>query len=131
MAGEIVNMEKLAEAQEAADTAMEAAMLAAEKVAEVVRAADPDAKPVRLTDQRINTTLRIEPAVLGDAAVEDGRKVNDLILEGVHHILESATEGLMARDLGHFLQPQAHRPVQVQHTAAPRWRSGVRTSSMT
>ena len=87
MAGEIVNMEKLAEAQEAADTAMEAAMLAAEKVAEVVRAADPDAKPVRLTDQRINTTLRIEPAVLGDAAVEDGRKVNDLILEGVHHIL--------------------------------------------
>ena len=72
MAGEIVNMEKLAEAQEAADTAIEAAMLAAEVV-------------------------------------------NDLILEGVHHILKSATEGLMARDLGHFLQPQAHRPVRVQH----------------
>jgi hypothetical protein len=86
MAGEIVNMEKLAEAQEAADTAMEAAMLAAE----VVRAADPDAKPVWLTDQRINTTLRIEPALLRElkfAAVEDGRKVNDLILDGVHHIL--------------------------------------------
>jgi hypothetical protein len=45
---------------------------------------------VRLTDQRINTTLRIEPALLRElkfAALEDGRKVNDLILEGVHHVL--------------------------------------------
>jgi hypothetical protein len=44
----------------------------------------------RLTDQRINTTLRIEPALLRElkyAALEDGRKVNDLILEGVHHVL--------------------------------------------
>ena len=115
MAGEIVNMEKLAEAQEAADTAIEAAMLAAEKVAEVVRAADPDAKPVRLTDQRINTTLRIEPAVLGDAAVEDGKEGQRPDLGGRPPHPESATEGLMARDLGHFLQPQAHRPVRVQH----------------
>jgi hypothetical protein len=48
------------------------------------------ARSVRLTDQRINTTLRIEPALLRElkhAAVEDGRKVNDLILEGVHHVL--------------------------------------------
>jgi hypothetical protein len=44
----------------------------------------------RLTDQRVNTTLRIEPTLLRElkfAAVEDGRKVNDLILEGVHHVL--------------------------------------------
>lgn len=49
-----------------------------------------DARPVRLTDQRINTTLRIEPALLRElkfAALEDGRKVNDLILDGVHHVL--------------------------------------------
>ncbi len=53
-------------------------------------AASPDAKPERLTDQRMSTTLRIEPALLRElkyAAVEDDKKVNDLILEGVHHVL--------------------------------------------
>ena len=53
-------------------------------------AAGPDAKPKRLTDQRMSTTQRIEPALLRElkyAAVEDDRKVNDLVLEGVHHVL--------------------------------------------
>ncbi len=53
-------------------------------------AASLDAKPERLTDQRMSTTLRIEPALLRElkyAAVEDDKKVNDLILEGVHHVL--------------------------------------------
>jgi hypothetical protein len=48
------------------------------------------AGPERLTDQRMSTTLRIEPALLRQlkyAAVEDDKKVNDLILEGVHLIL--------------------------------------------
>ena len=38
MARQVVNLEKLAEAQEAADAAMEAATLAAEKVAELAAA---------------------------------------------------------------------------------------------
>jgi hypothetical protein len=53
--------------------------------------AGPDAKPERRrTDHRMSTTLRIEPALLRElkyAAVEDDKKVNDLILEGVHHVL--------------------------------------------
>jgi hypothetical protein len=56
MARQIVNLGKLTEAQEAADAAMEAATLAAEKVAEVVRiTADPEAKPGRVT-----TTFRLK-----------------------------------------------------------------------
>jgi hypothetical protein len=53
-------------------------------------AASPDAKPERLTDQRMSTTLRIEPALLRElkyAAVDEDKKVNDLILEGVQHVL--------------------------------------------
>ena len=53
-------------------------------------AAGPDAKPERLTDQRMSTTLRIEPALLRElkyAAIEEDKRVNDLILEGVHHVL--------------------------------------------
>ena len=52
--------------------------------------ARPVAKPERLTDQRMSTTLRIEPALLRElkyAAVEDDKKVNDLILEGIHYVL--------------------------------------------
>jgi hypothetical protein len=68
-ARQIVDLEKLAEAQE--DAAVRVS-------------ADPDAKSVRLTEQRITTTLRIEPALLRQlkyVALEDDRKVNDLILE--------------------------------------------------
>jgi hypothetical protein len=53
-------------------------------------AAGPDAKPEQRTDHRMSTTLRIELALLRElkyAAVEDDKKVNDLILEGVHHVL--------------------------------------------
>lgn len=48
------------------------------------------AGPERLTDQRMSTTLRIEPALLRElkyAAVEEDKKVNDLVLEGIHYIL--------------------------------------------
>jgi hypothetical protein len=50
----------------------------------------PVAKPERLTDQRMSTTLRIEPGLLRElkyAAVEEDKKVNDLVLEGVHYVL--------------------------------------------
>jgi hypothetical protein len=53
-------------------------------------AARPVAKPERLTVQRMSTTLRIEPALLRElkyAAVEEDKKVNDLVLEGVHYVL--------------------------------------------
>jgi hypothetical protein len=46
--------------------------------------------PQRLTDQRMSTTLRIGPALLRElkyAAVEDDKKVNDLVLKGVHYVL--------------------------------------------
>jgi len=97
-AWQIVDLEKLAESQEAA----------------VRVSADPDAKPVRLTEQRITTTLRIEPALLRElkyAALEDDRKVNDLILEGIHHVL-SLREGQMAqaRDPSRFQSPSARPP---------------------
>jgi hypothetical protein len=46
------------------------------------------AKPERLTDQRMSTTLRIELLrELKYAAVEEDKKVNDLIREGVHRVL--------------------------------------------
>ena len=55
MARQVVNLGKLAEAQEAADAAMEAATLVAEKVAEAMRAStDPD-KP-----ERVTTTFRLK-----------------------------------------------------------------------
>jgi hypothetical protein len=53
-------------------------------------AVGPDAKPERITDQRMSTTLRIEPALLRElkyAAVDDDKKVNDLILEGIRYVL--------------------------------------------
>jgi len=49
-----------------------------------------EARPVRLTDQRINTTLRIEPDKLEKLKIIAARKrirVNDLLLEGVDHVL--------------------------------------------
>jgi len=50
----------------------------------------PTAKPARLTDLRINTTLRIEPEKLERLKIIAARKrvrVNDLLLEGVDHVL--------------------------------------------
>jgi hypothetical protein len=47
-------------------------------------------KPERLTDQRINTTLRLEPEKLEKLKIIAARKrvrVNDLLLEGVDHVL--------------------------------------------
>jgi hypothetical protein len=92
-----VDLEKLAEAQEE----------------EAVRvSADSDAKPGRLTEQRITTALRIEPGLLRElkyAALEDDRKVNDLVLEGIHHVL-SLREGLMAQDPSRFQSPSARPP---------------------
>jgi len=70
-----------------------------------------DAKPVRLTEQRITTTLRIEPALLRElkyAALEDDRKVNDLILEGIHHVLSLRVA--KARDPSRFQSPSARPP---------------------
>ena len=60
VARQIVDLEKLAEAQEAA----------------VRVSADPDAKPVRLTEQRITTTLRIEagPAAGAEICRAGGRQ---------------------------------------------------------
>jgi len=49
-----------------------------------------EVRPVRLTDQRINTTLRIEPDKLEKLKIIAARKrirVNDLLLEGVDHVL--------------------------------------------
>jgi len=49
-----------------------------------------EAKPQRLTDQRINTTLRLEPEKLERLKIIAARKrirVNDLLLEGVDHVL--------------------------------------------
>ena len=60
-ARQIVDLEKLAEAQ---------------KEAAVRVSADPDAKPVRLTEQRITTTLRIEagPAAGAEICRAGGRQ---------------------------------------------------------
>jgi hypothetical protein len=61
-----------------------------------VIAADPppappqEAKLERLTDRRINTTLRLEPELLEElkiAAARERVRVNDLLLEGVRHVL--------------------------------------------
>lgn len=53
--------------------------------------AEPQAtRPQRLTDQRINTTLRIEPEKLERLKIITARKrirVNELLLEGVDHVL--------------------------------------------
>jgi hypothetical protein len=52
--------------------------------------AAPPPKPERLTDQRINTTLRLEPEKLERLKIIAARKrvrVNDLLLEGVDHVL--------------------------------------------
>jgi hypothetical protein len=49
-----------------------------------------ETKPVRLTDRRINTTLRLEPELLEELKIVAARKrvrVNDLLLEGVRHVL--------------------------------------------
>jgi hypothetical protein len=50
----------------------------------------PPTKAPRLTDQRINTTLRIEPELLEELKIIAARRrvrVNDLLLDGVRHVL--------------------------------------------
>jgi hypothetical protein len=54
--------------------------------------AEPEVTPAapRLTDRRVNTTLRLEPELLEElkiAAARDRVRVNDLLLEGVRHVL--------------------------------------------
>ena len=67
MARQLVNLDKLAEAQEAADAAQEAAMLAADKVAEAIARVTPDAKPV--------PKLRGRRQPLATHIIEIGRKL--------------------------------------------------------
>ena len=56
MALQVANLDMLAAAQDAADTAMEAATLVVERLAEAMRASmDPEAKPARVT-----TTFRLK-----------------------------------------------------------------------
>lgn len=53
-------------------------------------AAPPPASPIKATDSRIATTLRIEPErleALKILAAKRRVRVNDLILEGVDHVL--------------------------------------------
>ena len=62
-------------------------------------AAAPDARPGRLTDRRINTTLRLEPEKLERLKIIAARKrirVNDLLLEGVDHVLALYSLGTAA-----------------------------------
>lgn len=62
-------------------------------------AAPQEIKPVRLTDQRINTTLRLEPEKLERLKIIAARKrvrVNDLLLEGVDHVLALYSLGTAA-----------------------------------
>lgn len=66
--------------------------LAKKQAPELLPAATPEApaKPVRLTDQRINTTLRIEPEKLERLKIIAAKRrvrVNELLLEAVDHVL--------------------------------------------
>jgi hypothetical protein len=64
--------------------------LARKAAPEVPPPAPQEAKPGRLTDRRINTTLRLEPELLEELKIVAARKrvrVNDLVLEGVRHVL--------------------------------------------
>jgi hypothetical protein len=56
-------------------------------------------RPDRLTDRRINTTLRLEPEKLERLKIIAARKrirVNDLLLEGVDHVLALYSLGTAA-----------------------------------
>ena len=56
-------------------------------------------RPDRLTDRRINTTLRLEPDKLERLKIIAARKrirVNDLLLEGVDHVLALYSLGTAA-----------------------------------
>ena len=56
-------------------------------------------RPDRLTDRRINTTLRLEPEKLERLKIVAARKrirVNDLLLEGVDHVLALYSLGTAA-----------------------------------
>jgi hypothetical protein len=59
----------------------------------------PEARSERLTDRRINTTLRLEPEKLERLKIIAARKrirVNDLLLEGVDHVLALYSLGTAA-----------------------------------
>jgi hypothetical protein len=59
-------------------------------VTPAVPASEPVSKTPRQTDRRINTTLRLEPELLEQLKLLAARRrvrVNDLMLEGVRHVL--------------------------------------------
>jgi len=90
-----IEFDKLVEAMEAAEAAQQAAAEAVEKLAAIVPAAQPEPAPARLTDLRVATSVRIEPNKLDELkilAVRKRVKVNDLILEGVDHVLALARQ---------------------------------------
>jgi len=76
MARQVVNLDKLAEAQEAVDAAMEAATLAAEKVAEALRVTtDPDAQAARWQrGSKTQVTLSIAQILLDQVDAIANRK---------------------------------------------------------
>ena len=82
MARQIVNIEKLAEAQEAADAALEAAQTAATKVAEAMAVVSGTKPP----DAQVVTSLRLPPELmigLKSLAVRKRKTVNDVIVEAI------------------------------------------------
>jgi hypothetical protein len=83
MVRQIVNIEKLAEAQEAANAAMEAAQITAAKVAEAIAVITSGTKP---PDAQVVTSLRLPPAMmigLKSLAVRKRKTVNDVIVEAI------------------------------------------------
>jgi hypothetical protein len=85
----IANLEKLAEAQQAADAALEAAQFAAAKVAEAMAVVAPGTKPP--ADVRVVTSLWLPPELmlgLKSLAVRKRKTVNDVIVEVIkNHLL--------------------------------------------
>jgi hypothetical protein len=72
-----MNLKKLAKAQEAADASIDAAMLAAEKVAEL-------AEPKRDRAVAFNTRLRVSTiAAIAARAQEDGTTLKQVICRGL------------------------------------------------
>ena len=89
MAREIVNLEKLEEAQEAADAALEAATLAAEKVAEAVRVmtARVPAQPRQQVGARVTAAVYRQ---LKARAELQGVAVGTLVEQAISEFLERA-----------------------------------------
>jgi hypothetical protein len=87
MVRRIANIEKLAEAQQAADAALEAAQIAATKAAEAMAVVTPGTKP---PDAQVVTSLRLPPELmigLKSLAVRKRKTVNDVIVEAIKHRL--------------------------------------------